>query len=144
MSNTQRGVLYFIVIQASFVFSQLLGTFGGYFQLIGLFLVVPLLVTELHYRFMVAKKLELGPSIKLTLKMFLIWGVLNSALFGVILAYLNTADLTSFLLSEPLSILAMKQMLIVGVSLFASLLMYIRISSLLSLRNASQTELMNA
>lgn len=135
MNNPQRWVLYFVLIQAGFFFAQLLSSFGGYGQFVGLYLVLPLLVTELHYRYMMSANLDSAKAIKVTMGLLMLWGVVGAAVFGITINYFLPLAMSNFLLPGGLGLVVLKQMFIVAISLIASLIMYTRIARIVALRN---------
>ena len=141
MNNSQRAVLYFILIQAGFIFTQFLSSFNGYLQFVSFYLVLPLLLTELHYRYLLSANHDSARAIRTTISLFLLWGLLGSAVFATISIYVLSPEVSKFLLQGGLGLIVIKQMFIVAVSLGASLIMYTRIANIIALRTRANRKL---
>ena len=142
MNNSQRAVLYFIFIQVGFIFAQFLSSFNGYLQFVSFYLVLPLLLTELHYRYLISGNLNATKAVKTTLRLFLLWGMVGSAVFATISIYVLSPEVNSFILQSGLGLIVIKQMFIVAVSLGASLIMYTRIANIIALRTRASQKIM--
>ena len=134
MSNTIRGVVYLFVIQSGFSLTQFLSSFGGFFSLVGLYVIMPLIITELHYRYISAdNKGEF--SLTAATPITGVWIIAGSILSILLYKLLPGHPLQQVLFSDGLGMVLLKQMSLIVIASLASLLMFRAVNKVLYSNN---------
>lgn len=141
MNNTTRAILYLMILQVGFILTQFLSSFGGYIEYLGFYIMMPLLVTELHYRYMRSAEIKLSQTVRATAGLILFWGATGTLMFSLFANYFVSAEVAGFLMPSGLSVILLKQLAVITISSVASLLMYRRISKMLAHRNLADYSL---
>ena len=124
MNQNVRAVLFLIIIQTGFITIQYLSSFGGLLNYLGLYLIMPLLVTELHYRYLQGAHLQPGSINSHSLRIGAFWVLAISGSTIVSYFLLSQGSLQSVLVPDGLLVALMKQASIVVMGVFVSGLMY--------------------
>ena len=137
MNNSTRGVVYLLIIQGGFILTQFLSSFGGFFNYVGLYFITPLLITELHYRYLVSiKQTQLSVSSS-ALKIAGLW-ILGGMMISTILFYtLPAGFVNSVLFPEGMALLILKQMMLITIASFASSMMFREVLKVLQPKGTS-------
>jgi hypothetical protein len=136
MNNSTRGVVYLLIIQSGFILTQFLSSFGGFFNYVGLYFIMPLLITELHYRYLVSiRHMQLSVSSS-ALKIAGLW-MLGGMVISTMLFYLlPVVFVNSVLFPEGMAMLILKQMMLIAVAAFASSMMFREVLKVLQPKGA--------
>jgi hypothetical protein len=136
MNNSTRGVVYLLIIQSGFILTQFLSSFGGFFNYVGLYFIMPLLITELHYRYLVSIRHTQLSVTSSALKIAGLW-VLGGMVISTMLFYLlPVVFVNSVLFPEGMAMLILKQMMLIAVAAFASSMMFREVLKVLQPKGA--------
>jgi hypothetical protein len=141
MNNINRAFLYLVMIQTGFVLTQFFSSFGGFIEYLGLYLFMPLLITELHYRYMLKAKVDLTKSLVTTTRLLLFWGIAGAVMFVIFANLFTFTEIGKLLVPVGFGVVLIKQIAVLTISSATSLLMYRRISKLLAHANITDRDL---